>query len=48
MTGTGVVFEKGRGLKEALPGRRLGDAADGDGDGGSSSLANAVEPRRGT
>lgn len=44
-TGTGVVFEKGRGLRETLPGRRLGDA--GDDDGGGSSLANTVDPRRG-
>lgn len=44
--GLGVVFEKGRGLRERLPGRRLGDANDGD-DGEGSSLTNTVDPRRG-
>lgn len=39
-----MVFEKGRGLRETLPGRLLGD---GDGDGGGSSLANTADPRRG-
>lgn len=42
----GVVFEKGRGLRERLPGRRLGDASDGD-EGEGASLTNAADPRRG-
>lgn len=41
-----MVFEKGRGLRDGLPGRRFGDASDGD-DGGGSSLTNTVDPRRG-
>jgi hypothetical protein len=44
--GIGVDLEKGRGLPERLPGRRFGDAADGD-DGDNSSLTKTVDPRRG-
>lgn len=43
----GVVFEKGRGLREALPGRRLGDAEDGDDDdddGGGCSMTISLDP----
>ena len=44
--GSGVVFEKGRGLTGRLLGRRFGDAGDGD-DGEVSPLTNTADPRRG-
>jgi hypothetical protein len=42
------VFENGRGLRETLSGRRLGDADGDDDDGVGCSLRNTVDTRRGS